>query len=108
MFWRILLQLLGASRGRLILALLAISSGAAISSALLNINLDAERKLTREFRILGANVIVAPPLAGSDAALADASVMDRIDALHAPELAGEAPYLYVAAISGTQPVILAG
>ena len=108
MFWRILRQLLGASRGRLTLALLAISSGAAISSALLNINLDAERKLTREFRTLGANVVVAPPSTGSDAALADASVMDRIEALHAPELAGEAPYLYVAANSGTQPVILAG
>ncbi len=72
MFLRILWKLLGASRGRLALALVALSSGAAVSSALLNVNLDAERKLTQEFRTLGANVVVAPPSGGSDAALADA------------------------------------
>ena len=108
MFWRIFRQLLRASRGRLAVALIALSSGAAISSALLNINLDAEQKLTHEFRSLGANVVVAPPSAGSDAPLADAAVMDRIAAMHAPELVAAAPYLYVAANAGSQPVILAG
>jgi hypothetical protein len=78
MFLRILWKLLGASRGRLALALIALSSGAAVCSALLNVNLDAERKLTQEFRTLGANIVVAPPPSGSDAALADAGVMDRI------------------------------
>ena len=108
MFWRIFRQLLGASRGRLTVALIALSSGAAISSALLNINLDAEQKLTREFRTLGANVVVAPPSAGSDAALADAAIMDRIAEAGASQIIAAAPYLYVAANSGTQPVILAG
>jgi putative ABC transport system permease protein len=108
MFWRIFRQLLRASRGRLTVALIALSSGAAISSALLNINLDAEQKLTHEFRTLGANVVVAPPSAGSDAALADAAVMERIAGLRAPQLASAAPYLYVAANAGTQPIILAG
>jgi len=108
MFWRIFRQLLGASRGRLTLALIALSSGAAISSALLNIDLDAEQKLTHEFRTLGANVVVAPPSEGSDAALADAAIMDRIAGLHAPRIVAAAPYLYVAANAGAQPVILAG
>jgi putative ABC transport system permease protein len=108
MFWRIFRQLLRASRGRLTVALIALASGAAISSALLNINLDAEQKLTHEFRALGANVVVAPPSTGSDAALADAAVMDRIAGLQAPQLSGAAPYLYVAASAGAQPVILAG
>jgi putative ABC transport system permease protein len=108
MFLRILWRLLGASRGRLALALVALSSGAAVSSALLNVNLDAERKLTQEFRTLGANVVVAPPSEGSDAALADAGVMDRISGLHAPQIVAAAPYVYVAANSGKQPVILAG
>jgi putative ABC transport system permease protein len=108
MFWRIFRHLLGASRARLALALITLSSGAAITSALLNIDLDAERKLTREFRTLGANVVVAPPSGGSDAALADAGVMDRIAALQAPLLSGAAPYLYIAANAGPQPVILAG
>ncbi len=108
MFWRIFRQLFRASRGRLTVALIALSSGAAISSALLNINLDAEQKLTHEFRTLGANVVVAPPSAGSDAALADAAIMDRIVAPGGPRIVAAAPYLYVAANAGTQPVILAG
>ncbi len=108
MFWRIFRRLLGASRGRLTVALIALISGAAISSALLNINLDAEQKLTHEFRTLGANVVVAPPSTAGDAAMADAAIMDRIDGLRAPQVAAAAPYLYIAASSGTQPVILAG
>lgn len=112
MFWRILWKLLGASRGRLALALVALSSGAAITSALLNVNLDAERKLTQEFRTLGANLVIAPPSTGSDAALADSAVMDRIAALGDPRITAAAPYLYMAVNiptnSGTQPVILAG
>lgn len=109
MFLRILWKLLGASRGRLAVALIALTSGAAVCSALLNVNLDAERKLTQEFRTLGANVVIAPPaLSGNEAALADAAVLDRISALRLSRIVATAPYLYVAANSGTQPIILAG
>jgi putative ABC transport system permease protein len=108
MFWRILWKLFGASRGRLAMALVALSSGAAITSALLNVNLDAERKLTQEFRTLGANVVIAPPSASGDPALTDAGVMDRIAELHILRMVAAAPYLYIAVRSGTQPVILAG
>jgi putative ABC transport system permease protein len=108
MFLRILWKLLGASRGRLAVALIALTSGAAVCSALLNVNLDAERKLTQEFRTLGANVVIAPPAGGSESALADAAVLDRIAALRISQIVAAAPYLYVAANSGSQPVILAG
>jgi putative ABC transport system permease protein len=109
MFLRILWKLLGASRGRLAVALIALTSGAAVCSALLNVNLDAERKLTQEFRTLGANLVVAPPAnAGGEAALADAAILDRIAVLRLPGVVATAPYLYVAANSGSQPVILAG
>src|SRR5947209_5600970 len=59
MFWRILWRLLNASRGRLALAVLAVASGAAVCSALLNLDLDATDKLTREFRVLGANIVIS-------------------------------------------------
>lgn len=108
MFLRILWKLLGASRGRLAVALIALTSGAAIASALLNVNLDAERKLTQEFRTLGPNVVIAAEPKGNEAALADESVLDHVAALHLPQIAAAAPYLYVAANSGSQPVILAG
>src|SRR5579862_8698660 len=108
MFFRILWKLLGASRGRLTLALVALSSGAAVSSALLNVNLDAERKLTQEFRTLGANIIVAPRAGGTDAAVADAAIMGQIASLNSQRIVAAAPYLYVAANSGTQADILVG
>jgi putative ABC transport system permease protein len=109
MFLRILWKLLGASRGRLAVALIALTSGAAVCSALLNVNLDAERKLTQEFRTLGANIVIAPPSDGSsEAGVVDAAVMDQIAAMHLPQIVAAAPYLYVAANSGSQSVILAG
>src|ERR1700686_3512040 len=108
MFLRILWKLLGASRGRLAVSLIALTSGAAVCSALLNVNLDAERKLTQEFRTLGANVVIAPAAGGSEVARADEGGLNRIAALRLPHIIPTAPYLYVAANSGSQPVILAG
>jgi putative ABC transport system permease protein len=109
MFLRILWKLLGASRGRLAVALIALTSGATVCSALLNVDLDAGRKLTQEFRTLGANVVIAPAAgAGGEAALADAAILDHIAALRLPGIVSTAPYLYLAANSGSQPVILAG
>ena len=60
MFGRLLLKLLRGSRGRLAVALVAVISCAAVTSALLNLDLDIERKLTREFRTLGANLVISP------------------------------------------------
>ncbi len=113
MFWRMLWQLLRASRGRLAVALVALSSGATVCSALINLQLDAEQKLTREFRSFGANVVVSPPRTGdSDAPLMDQSVMDRISALHESRIVGSAPYLYIVGrapvAGGEQNVIVAG
>ena len=60
MFWRIVLRLITANYGRLFVILLALGAGAAITSALLNLQIDAKRRLTTEFRALGANVIITP------------------------------------------------
>jgi len=59
MFWRIIRRLLESNRGRLFVILLALSAGAAVTAALLNLQVDAKRRLTTEFRVLGANVIIA-------------------------------------------------
>ncbi len=117
MFWRILWNLFRASRGRLLVALLALASGATVCSALLNLNLDAERKLTREFRTLGANVVVSARHGGGDEpALMDESAYERIAAMRIPQAAAVAPYLYIVArrsvtgLSGSseQNIIVAG
>ncbi|MFZ0411691.1 MAG: hypothetical protein WAL51_09260, partial [Candidatus Acidiferrales bacterium] len=64
MFARLLFQLLRGSRGRLVVAFVALVSGAAVISALLNLDLDISRKLSQEFRTLGANIVIAPAYAG--------------------------------------------
>jgi putative ABC transport system permease protein len=100
MFWRILWRLLHASRGRLLLAFIAVASGAAVCAALLNLDLDAGDKLAREFRVLGANVIVAPQRSTDAVPLMDAAAMAQINALRVPEIVAAAPYLYIAAQAG--------
>jgi putative ABC transport system permease protein len=65
MFWRIVRRLLTSNYSRLFVILLALGAGAAITSALLNLQIDAKRRLTTEFRSLGANVIIAPRTAAA-------------------------------------------
>jgi putative ABC transport system permease protein len=60
MFWRIVRRLITAHRGRLFVILLALSAGATITAALLNLQIDAKRRITTEFRAFGPNVIVLP------------------------------------------------
>src|SRR5712692_8481715 len=100
MFWRIWWRLLRGSRARLAVAFLAIASGATVCAALLNLQLDADRKLTREFRAFGANVIVSPANAQSmnpgEPALMPQETLDQIAAVSAPQGTVAAPYLYIA------------
>ena len=60
MFWRIIRRLLSANRGRLFVMLLALGAGAAVTAALLNLQVDAKRRLTTEFRAFGPNVLIVP------------------------------------------------
>jgi ABC-type lipoprotein release transport system permease subunit len=60
MFWRIVRRLLVANRGRLFVILLALGAGAAVTAALLNLQVDAKRRLTTEFRAFGPNVVIGP------------------------------------------------
>ena len=66
MFWRIIRRLLAANRSRLLVVLLALGAGTTITAALLNLQVDAKRRLTAEFRSFGANVTIAPRRAAAD------------------------------------------
>jgi putative ABC transport system permease protein len=120
MFGRLLFQLLRGSRGRLAVALIAIVSGAAVISALLNLDIDVSSKLTQEFRALGANVVIAPRQAQESAsakanALASRAeglidedrALKQVKSLQTPEVVA-APYLYMIAHAGKTPVVVAG
>jgi putative ABC transport system permease protein len=121
MFGRLLFQLLRGSRGRLAVALIAIVSGAAVISALLNLNLDVGSKLTQEFRTLGANVVIAPsqsqenvPPTGNAvpssnvAGLMDENlVLRQMKSVKTPGITAT-PYLYLIARVEKNPVVVAG
>src|SRR5271156_753166 len=62
MFWRIVGRLLSSNYSRLFVILLALGSGAAITAALLNLQVDTRSRLTTEFRSLGANVVISSPV----------------------------------------------
>jgi len=98
MFWRILRRLLGANRGRLFVMLLALGAGAAVTAALLNLQVDAKRRLTTEFRSFGANIVVAPSNAHDSAtsltALLNENVVPSIET-QAGRSGVVAPFLFV-------------
>ena len=96
MFWRIVRRLLGANRGRLFVILLALGAGAAVTAALLNLQVDANRRITTEFRAFGANVVITPIVTASPdtPAWLDANVFQRIEALHSHDRVTAAAFLY--------------
>jgi len=109
MFWRILFQLVRVGRVRLLLALVAVMSGAAVSSALLNIHFDAERKLTLEFATLGPNVVIAARQQAGDAArpLLEEATLERLRGQTGKETA-LLPSLYFVGHVQDAAVIVAG
>jgi putative ABC transport system permease protein len=100
MYWRIVRRLLGANRGRLVVILLALGAGAAVTAALLNLQIDAKRRITTEFRAFGANVIVASR-AASDAspvsATLDSAVLERIPSTNGADPVGKLGLFYLLA-----------
>ncbi|HWF39146.1 MAG TPA: ABC transporter permease [Candidatus Acidoferrales bacterium] len=125
MFGRILVKLLRGSRGRLSVALIAVISGAAVISALLNLDLDIERKLTQEFRLLGANLVISANAGSASSAAAVAqlpseatsaqpglldekSTLDAIESVPKSDAVVAAPFLYLVARSSNQPVVVSG
>jgi putative ABC transport system permease protein len=65
MFWRILRRIFTSNRGRLFVILLALGAGAAVTAALLNLQIDAKRRITTEFAAFGPNVVIVPKGASS-------------------------------------------
>jgi len=114
MFWRIVRRLLTANRGRLFVILLALGAGAAVTAALLNLQVDAKRRLTTEFRAFGANVIVAPRQSSeSSSSTLDQSILGSIPSTLEGE-DGVLALLYVSASAVSSdgqsaiPIIVAG
>ncbi len=124
MFGRLLWKLLRGNRGRLTVALVAVISGAAVISALLNLEFDISRKLTQEFRLLGPNIVISakggaqsgvgatPPALIDEGAVKSAVEQTAKRSQGGPGITPypyvAVPYLYVVAQLNGTPVVLTG
>ena len=104
MFLRMLVRAAVLRRGRAVSALFAMVVAAAVATAMLNLYVDVQAKLRREFRNYGANIIVV----GKDGASLPADALAHVDSV----LAGRgiaAPFGLVVARTGDgQPIVVAG
>jgi putative ABC transport system permease protein len=104
MFLRMLVRAAVLRRGRAASALFAMVVAAAVATAMLNLYVDVQAKLQREFRNYGANII----LVGRDGASLHAGTLAQVD----NALAGRgiaAPFgLIVARTADGQPIVVAG
>jgi putative ABC transport system permease protein len=104
MFLRMLTRAAVLRRGRAASALFAMVVAAAVATAMLNLYVDVQAKLRREFRNYGANII----LVGRDGASLPADTVARVESV----LAGRgvvAPFaLVVARTSDGQPIVVVG
>lgn len=121
MFGRLVWKLIRSNRGRVAVALLAVTSGATVISALLDLQFDVERKLTQEFRALGPNIVIsAQPNSGyaatpasqpgsvSPTLMDEQIVLPRVQMASLPNSVSVAPYLYFVARINEVPVVAAG
>src|SRR5215471_6224986 len=111
MFLRIASKAIIHRRNRIAVAMVALIVGSAVTAAMLSVYYDASRKMSREMRAYGANVMLAP---SEDGAFIGESVMADINSAQWPaEINAASPYLYAAANLSTPggedaPVVLNG
>jgi len=101
MFWRFVLAAVRYRRRRLLLAFAGLAVAATLATTLFSIYADIERKMRREFRGYGANLVIAP--AGNSSAVPLKAVEDaeRLGAV-------AAPFIYVIGRIGDERVVVAG
>src|SRR5689334_15967779 len=104
MFLRMLVRAAVLRRGRAASALFAMIVAAAVATAMMNLYVDVQAKLRKEFRNYGANVVVA----GRDGAPLPAGALAQVESLlHGRGLA--VPFAYVVARTADgQSVVVAG
>ncbi|MFZ1166179.1 MAG: hypothetical protein WAO04_03255, partial [Candidatus Sulfotelmatobacter sp.] len=104
MFVRMLVRAAVLRRGRALSALFAMVVAAGVTTAMLNLYVDVQAKLRREFRNYGANIV----LVAKDGASLPADSLSHVESVLAG-LGVVAPFaLVVARTSDGQPIVVAG
>jgi len=104
MLWRMLVRAAILRRGRAASALLAMVVAAAVATAMLNLYVDVQAKLEREFRNYGANII----LVGKNGASLPANALAQVDSTLAGRGIAAPLGLVVARTKDGQPIVAAG
>src|SRR5580693_5921994 len=104
MFVRMLVRAAVLRRGRALSALFAMVVAAGVTTAMLNLYVDVQAKLRREFRNYGANII----LVGKNGASLPAGALTQVESVLGNR-GVVAPFgLLVARTSDGQPVVVVG
>ncbi len=106
MFGKLVIHALLRRRSRILVALLAVATGATILSGLITIYYDVPRQMGREFRSYGANLLFIP--AGSNQMLLADDLARAGGLLPRDKVIGIAPYLYERVKVNEQPLMAAG
>jgi putative ABC transport system permease protein len=104
MFLRMLVRAAVLRRGRAVSALFAMVVAAAVATAMLNLYVDVQAKLRREFRNYGANIIVV----GKDGVSLPPDALARVDSVLSGHGIAAAFGLVVARTGDGQPIVVAG
>jgi putative ABC transport system permease protein len=104
MFVRMLVRAAVLRRDRALSALFAMVVAAAAATAMLNLYIDVQAKLRREFRNYGANLI----LVGKDGASLPSDALAQVDSVLAGRGIASPFGMVVARTSSGQPIVVAG
>ncbi len=101
MFWRFVLAAVKYRRRRLLLAFTGLAVTATLATALFSIYWDVDRKMRREFRGYGANLVIAHGQNSRTVPLEAVAAAERLGAV-------AAPFLYTIGGVGNERVVVEG
>ena len=101
---RVMMRGFTVRKGRTFTALMALTTAAAVATAMLNLYVDLEAKLTHEFRKVGANVLVTR----ADGAELTPEAMAALRATIKPDDIAVPVAFAVAKTQSGRPIVVAG
>ena len=101
MFWRFVLAAVRFRRRRLALAFAGLAVAATLATTLFSVYWDIERKMHREFRGFGANLVIAPALNSQTVPIEAVEQAERLGSV-------AAPFIYTVGRIGDERVVEAG
>jgi putative ABC transport system permease protein len=100
-FWRFVLAAVKFRRRRLLLAFFGLAVAATLATTLFSVYSDIDRKMRREFRGYGANLVIAPAGNSQTVPLRAVTEAERLGVV-------AAPFLYTVSRIGDEHVVMAG